>query len=242
MTLIKIKDLNKTFGQNETLIYALKDLTLSLNRGEYVVLMGPSGAGKSTLLHVLTGLEIPTNGFVTIEDKNLYELSDAERCDLRREKFGIILQFFNLHPQLTVAENIELPLMITGFPKSQRKNRIDQTLELVAMSPRRYHYPDEISVGEQQRIAIARALILNPKILVADEPTGNLDSENSQKIIELLHMLQEKKHVTVIQVTHDASTIRLGDRLIQMEDGKIISDQLIDNIEKIPNYDLFSFN
>ncbi|MFX0172590.1 MAG: ABC transporter ATP-binding protein [Candidatus Hodarchaeota archaeon] len=239
MVLVKIENLSKTFGQNETLIYALKDLMLTINRGEYVVFMGPSGAGKSTLLHVITGLESPTKGIIFIEDKNLDAMSDAEKCDLRREKFGIILQFFNLHPQLTVAENIELPLMILGVPKSQRKKRIENALELVAMSKRRNHYPKEISVGEQQRIAIARALIMNPKILIADEPTGNLDYENSQKIIELLHTLQEKKQLTVIQVTHDASMVHLGDRLIQMEDGKIINDQLIDNIEKVPNYDFY---
>jgi len=239
MTLVRIEKLIKTFGSNESQINALNDLTLAINQGDYVVFMGPSGAGKSTLLHIITGLERPTSGCVIIEDQILGNLPDSKLCDLRREKFGIILQFFNLHPHLTVTDNIELPLMIADVPKPQRNKKINQVLELVGISKRRNHYPDELSGGEQQRVAIARALVMNPKLLIADEPTGNLDSKNGQNIIDLLHVLHEAKQITVVQVTHDASIVRLGDRLIQMQDGVIISDQLIDNLDQIPFFNLF---
>ncbi|MHA1450262.1 MAG: ABC transporter ATP-binding protein, partial [Candidatus Hodarchaeales archaeon] len=160
----------------------------------------------------MAGLDTPTNGKITIGESDIVKLSDSERCDLRRHEIGIVFQFFNLHPGLTVAENVELPLVIAGVPKKERPEKIDHVLDAVGMAKRRNHYPYELSGGEQQRTTIARSLVMNPSLILADEPTGDLDSENGSKIIDLLHELCENEGVTIIQVTHDETMLRVGDR------------------------------
>ena len=240
MTHIKVDNLVKIYGEGGSLVYALNDIGFTVNKKEFVVFMGPSGAGKSTLIYMLAGLDAPTKGKITIDERNITKLSDSERCDLRRYDIGIVFQFFNLHPGLTVTENVELPLVIAGTPKKERPEKIDHVLEAVGMTKRKNHYPYELSGGEQQRTTIARSLVMGPSLILADEPTGDLDSENGNKIIDLLHELQEKEGVTVIQVTHDETMLRVGDRLIQMEDGKIINDILLESLDQVPKYDFLS--
>ena len=225
VSLIKLTNVIKTFGEEELAVHALNNINLHIIRNEYVVVMGPSGAGKSTLINILAGLDDPSSGSVFIKGELISSFSDSARCDLRRTEIGIIFQFFNLHPRLTVSENIELPLVIAEVPKKLRFTRITRVLDLLGLHKRRNHYPFELSGGERQRTAIARALVMKPSILLADEPTGDLDSETGENIIDLLHEISEKEEVTVIQVTHDEEMLRVGDRLIQLEDGKIISDE-----------------
>lgn len=232
MAVVKVKHLSKTFGKAETLVNALKDINFTVNKNEYVVFMGPSGAGKSTLLNILAGLEESTRGSVVINGLDMTDLPDGAKSDLRREKIAIILQFFNLLQHLTVEENIELPLMLNNIPKKKRRTFIDHVLHLTGIAAKRDNFPGELSGGEQQRTAIARTLVMKPALLLADEPTGNLDSENGQKIIDLLHDLNKKEQLTVIQVTHDESMIRSGDRLIIIEDGLIESDNIIEEIQE----------
>lgn len=226
---IKINRLTKIYGEDNSQIHALNEIELIINRLEYVVYMGPSGAGKSTLIHLLAGLDSPSGGDIYINDKNLTSMSDNKKCDLRREEIGIVFQFFNLNPHLTVSENIELPQIIANIPKGKRKPQIDRVLKLLDIEKRKNHYPFELSGGERQRTAIARALVMGPSLLLADEPTGDLDFESGSRIIDILHQLNKDENLTVIQVTHDEIMLRPGDRLINMEDGKIISDQILNN-------------
>ncbi|MFW9996655.1 MAG: ABC transporter ATP-binding protein [Candidatus Odinarchaeota archaeon] len=237
MVHIKIEKLTKIYGEDESLVRALDNISLQVEDNEFVVFMGPSGAGKSTLINLLAGLDNPTRGKVYMGEKVISSLSDSEKCDMRRHVIGIVFQFFNLHPGLTVRENIELPLVIAGIPKKERPEKVDKVLNLTDMDKRQNHYPFEISGGEQQRTAIARALVMNPSVLLCDEPTGDLDSENGQKIIDLLHDLNYIEGLTVVEVTHDESMLRLGDRLIQMEDGRIINNVILENKDQIPKYD-----
>lgn len=229
MTLIEVGHAIKTFNQGSSQVHALNDVNFSVEKGEFIVIMGPSGAGKSTLINILAGLDFPSKGSVLINGRLMSSMSDSEVCDLRRFEIGIVFQFFNLHPRLSVAENIELPMVIAEIPKKNRPKAVNRVLTLMNLSKRINHYPFELSGGERQRTAIARALVMNPPILLADEPTGDLDSENGTQIIDLLHKMNEIEGVTVVQVTHDEEMLRSGDRVIQMEDGKIISDQTMDN-------------
>lgn len=228
MTAIKVEHLSKSFQEGDTQISALEDISFQVEPQEFVVFMGPSGAGKSTLINILAGLDFPTQGSVYINQKLVSSMSDSETCDLRRYELGIVFQFFNLHPKLSVAENIELPLVIAEIPKKERPAKIARVMEPLNLTKRANHFPYELSGGEQQRTAIARALVMEPLILLADEPTGDLDSENGMQIISLLHELNIKEKVTVIEVTHDEAMLRSGDRLIQMEDGKILTDQVVE--------------
>ncbi|MHA2297542.1 MAG: ABC transporter ATP-binding protein [Candidatus Hodarchaeales archaeon] len=237
MTHIKVDNLVKTYGEGSSLVHALNDISFEIEKNEFVVCMGPSGAGKSTLIYMLAGLDIPTGGTILIGEQNVSSMSDSDKCDLRRHKIGIVFQFFNLHPGLTVSENVELPLVIAGIPKKERPTKINRVIERVSLDKRRNHYPFELSGGEQQRTTIARAMVMGPSILLCDEPTGDLDSDMGNKIIDLLHELNEKEDITVIQVTHDESMLRLGDRLIQMEDGKIINDLILETEKQIPKYE-----
>lgn len=240
MTIIEVKNIVKSFGAGNTLVSALNNISFNIAKGEYVTFMGPSGAGKSTLINILAGLGIVDTGKVLIDDKNLSKMSDNEKCDLRRHQVGIVFQFFNLHPGLTVAENIQLPLVIASVKKKKHEEMIDHAIDLVGIKKQRNYYPFELSGGEQQRTAIARALVMKPDILLADEPTGDLDSEHGLKIIELLHELNKKENLTVIQVTHDESMLMINDRLIQMQDGKIIKDIIVKTEEDLPKYDFFN--
>ncbi|MHA2295784.1 MAG: ABC transporter ATP-binding protein [Candidatus Hodarchaeales archaeon] len=242
MIRVKVENLDKVFGEGETQVRALNDVNFSIDEKEYVVFMGPSGAGKSTLINLLAGLDTPTEGIVKINGSDLSSMSDSSKCDMRRYEIGIVFQFFNLHPGLTVHENIELPLVIAGISKKERPEKIKRVLKLTSLENRQKHYPFELSGGEQQRTAIARALVMKPSVLLCDEPTGDLDSENGQKIIDLLHYLNLEEDVTIIEVTHDESMLRLGDRLIQMEDGMIINDIILDNGDQIPKYEYLNNN
>lgn len=237
MVNVTVENLVKIYGEGDSLVNALNGINFETKNDEFIVCMGPSGAGKSTLIYMLAGLDSPTRGTIYIDEEEVTSMTDSTKCDLRRYKIGIIFQFFNLHPGLTVCENVQLPLVIAGIPKKEHQVKIERVLNLVDLDKRRNHYPYELSGGEQQRTTIARALVMEPSLLLADEPTGDLDSENGHKIIDLLHELAEKQRVTVIEVTHDESMLRLGDRLIQMADGKIINDFVLESEEQIPKYE-----
>ncbi|MFX0172594.1 MAG: ABC transporter ATP-binding protein [Candidatus Hodarchaeota archaeon] len=233
MKQIIVEHLVKTFQEGDSQICALNDISFNVEQKEFVVFMGPSGAGKSTLINILAGLDVPSHGSVYINNKLISSMSDSAKCDLRRYEIGIVFQFFNLHPKLSVAENIELPLVIAEIPKKERPDKIDRVIELLNLTKRSNHFPYELSGGEKQRTAIARALVMNPSILLADEPTGDLDSESGTQIVDILHELNMKEMVTIIEVTHDEAMLRPKDRLIQMEDGKIINDQVFTSKDQI---------
>lgn len=239
---VKVDGLTRTYKSGKSHLNAVDNLNFVIKENEFVVFMGPSGAGKSTLINLLAALEKPNKGTILFTDKDITKMSDSGKCDLRRYDLGIVFQFFNLHPGLTVSENIELPLVIAGTSKKNREEKINKVLNLLDMKKRKQHYPYELSGGEQQRTAIARALVMNPKVLLCDEPTGDLDSENGQKVIDLLHNLNKEEKITVIQVTHDESMLRIGDRLIQMEDGKVIGDKILRSEDDFPKYDFFNNN
>lgn len=228
MAIVEIIHIKKTFGESNSTIHALVDIDLKIDSGEFIVIMGPSGAGKSTLISLMGALDDPTSGKIFIKGKEITSFNDSQKCDFRKKNLGIIFQFFSLHPNLTVSQNVELPLMLANIPKKDREKRISHVLELTYMTHRKHHFPDELSGGEQQRVAISRSLVLDPIIILADEPTGNLDFDNAQSVIDLLHELNTTKRQTVLVVTHDHTLLRSGDRVIQMEDGKIIDDKIMD--------------
>lgn len=208
-------------------IDALNNITMTVHQNEYIMVMGPSGSGKSTLLNVLAGLERPSAGIVQVDNEDLTALSDKERAMLRRHKLGFIFQFFNLHPVLNAQENIELPMMIAGIKRKKREVRALELLELVNLENRKDHFPHELSGGEKQRIGIARALANDPEVILADEPTGDLDSVTGHEIMQLLGKLNKKHGKTIICVTHDEEMLEPGMRLIKMEDGRIIEDSYL---------------
>jgi putative ABC transport system ATP-binding protein len=207
-------------------IDALNSITMAVYQNEFVMVMGPSGSGKSTLLNVLAGLERPSSGIVQIDAKDLTAMSDKERALLRRHKLGFVFQFFNLHPVLSAQENVELPMLIAGINRKQREVRARELLELVKLQNRKDHFPHELSGGEKQRVGIARALANDPEVILADEPTGDLDSVIGHEIIQLLRQLNKKHGKTIICVTHDEVMLESGMRLITMDDGRIVDDSI----------------
>lgn len=226
MEILRVDKLYKIYGKNATSVRALDDVSLSLETGEFVSIVGPSGSGKSTLLHMIGGVDTPTQGDILLEDENIYSLSDRELSKLRRDKIGLIYQFYNLIPTLNVRENIILPVELG-------KKKVDETyfneiVNLLGLGERIKHLPNELSGGQQQRVAIARALICKPALLLADEPTGNLDSKNAQEIVELLKDINQKYKTTIIMVTHDLKLANYAKRIITMKDGKIDSDEVMD--------------
>lgn len=221
LSLIELKQLTKQFGTGARQVTAVEDVSLSVERPEFVAIMGASGSGKSTLLHLIGGLTRPTAGEVWVSGVSVGSLKDSQLTRFRRQQVGIIFQAFNLVPTLTAADNIELPVLAGG---TAGPLGVDAALELVGMSGRRSHRPDELSGGEQQRIAIARALMTSPPILLADEPTGNLDSENSRRICELLQNLQREHNRTVVVVTHEPEVAMWSDRVLVLKDGGIVTD------------------
>jgi len=218
------QDLHKYYEGDSVRVEAVRGIDLKISRGEIVVIMGPSGCGKTTLLNCLAGLDEPTKGKVIIDNQNLNDLTDDQRSEYRAKKMGFVFQTQNLLPILTVRENTQLPLLNTKLTPDEAEKKANKVLELVKLSDRLRHKPSELSGGETQRVAIARALINDPAIVWADEPTGNLDSENSTQIMKLLKSLNEQLNQTIVIVTHDASIGKLSDRLIKMRNGKIISD------------------
>jgi len=222
--LIQLTGVRKVFFTDEVETHALADVHLEIREGEYVAINGPSGCGKTTLLSILGLLDTPSDGSYLLEDKPVANLSPAERARIRNRRIGFVFQAFNLIGDLTVAENVELPLTYRGMPGAERKQRSQAALERVGMSHRSKHYPVQLSGGQQQRVAVARAVVGDPAILLADEPTGNLDSTNGEAVMELLRTLN-RCGATVCMVTHDPRYAQHADRTVQLFDGRVVEDQ-----------------
>jgi len=223
---IELKSVTRTYRQGTKDIQALNDITLSIRTGEFLSVMGPSGSGKSTLLNLIGGLDLPSSGEIFIDRRPLHGLSDDELTLLRRRHVGFIFQFFNLLPILTAAENVGLPLLLEGIPFSRVKPKAEAFLQKVGLGERIEHRPEQLSGGEMQRVAIARALITNPAVLLADEPTGNLDSRTSEDIFALLSSLHREGQ-TIVMVTHDPTAASHGTRTITLRDGSIAEDTAV---------------
>lgn len=215
------KHITKDFRIASTTTKVLRDVSLQVMQGEFVSIMGPSGSGKSTLLYILGGLDVPTNGQVLLQGTDISRFGDEKMSRLRRQKIGFVFQFYNLIPNLTVEENILLPLLLDGKKASHYKKKLNDILQIVGLSERRRHTPRELSGGQQQRVAIARALIGNPEILFADEPTGNLDSKTGAEIMALLSKINRVNHQTIIMVTHSPEAAKSTGRIITVQDGVI---------------------
>jgi putative ABC transport system ATP-binding protein len=217
--ILKTFNLCKTYGDEDTKVEALKNANINIKAGEFVAVVGPSGSGKSTLLHLLGGLDRPSTGRVVIDDVDLYSQSERELSIFRRRKIGFIFQFYNLIPVLTAEENITLPLLLDG--KKADEKYLNELINILGLDNRRHHLPSQLSGGQQQRVSIGRALAYKPSIIFADEPTGNLDSNNSREVIELLRFSVQKYHQTLVMITHNIDTASQADRIIAIEDGEI---------------------
>lgn len=224
--MIRSIDVHKVYRQGKSEIVALAGVSLDIHEKEFVVIMGPSGSGKSTLLHLMGGLDRPTRGEIEIDGQNLSRMPDREVTLLRRSKIGFIFQFFNLLPTLTGLENVMLPLILDGHPTKPARNRAEALLEAVGLASRRDHLPEELSGGEIQRLAVARALAFQPPILLADEPTGNLDSKTGEEILQLLRRINRENGCTLVMVTHNRDAAGYGDRIITLRDGKVEKEGL----------------
>ncbi len=225
MELLRVENLSKSYGKGEAEVKALKNINLSINKGEFVAIVGPSGSGKSTLLHLIGGVDKPTSGKVFINDVNIYDLKEKDLAIFRRRNVGLIYQFYNLIPVLTAKENILLPAELDN--RKIEQDYLDDLLKTLGLKERENHLPNQLSGGQQQRTSIGRALINRPSIVLADEPTGNLDSTNSKEIIELLKISVKKYNQTLIVITHDNNIALQADRVITIEDGTIKSDEVI---------------
>lgn len=224
MKILEVTNLSKTYGTGETQVKALDNVSLSVESGEFVAIIGPSGSGKSTLLHILGGVDVPTSGSVVINGVDISNLDETALAIFRRRQIGLIYQFYNLIPILTVKENLTLPLLLDGRKPDERV--VDDLLKTLGLTERVNHLPNQLSGGQQQRVAIGRALINNPALMLADEPTGNLDSENSREIVSLLRKFNKENNQTVIIITHDERIAMSADRVISIEDGKITRDEV----------------
>ena len=223
MEILKVENLVKTYGKGETKINAVDDISFTINKGEFVAFVGASGSGKSTLLHLIGGVDRPTSGKVYIDGKDIYALNNDNLAIFRRRQIGLIYQFYNLIPILNVEENITLPCDLDGCEID--KKRLQEMLKTLGLENRRTHLPNQLSGGQQQKVSIGRAMINNPAIMLADEPTGNLDSKASEEIIALLKLSNKKFNQTVIIITHDLEIAKEAERVITIEDGKIIKDE-----------------
>jgi putative ABC transport system ATP-binding protein len=232
--ILEARDLVKTYEAGEAGVEALRGVSLSVEQGEFVAVMGPSGSGKSTMLHLLGALDRPTSGEVVIDGVNISQLDDEQATLTRRDKTGFVFQFFNLIPLLSVAENVALPFIIAGGTLDEHRARIDELLELVGLSHKAEHRPDELSAGEQQRVALARALATEPAILLADEPTGNLDYTTGNEILSLLRRSCDRFGQAIVLVTHDAHTAAYADRVLVVRDG-VIREEIA--LGSRPNYE-----
>ncbi|MDU2687642.1 MAG: ABC transporter ATP-binding protein [Paeniclostridium sordellii] len=219
MKILETINLTKTYGQNETSVNALNDANIEVEVGEFVLIIGPSGSGKSTMLHLMGGLERPTSGTVKIEGKDIYKLSESRLAQYRRQKIGFIFQQYNLIPVLNVRENIEMPLMLDKA--NIDKDYIDDIIEFLGLTSRQNHLPNQLSGGQQQRVAIARALAAKPAIVLADEPTGNLDTKTTDEVMKLLKKSIKKYNQTLIMITHNENIAKNADRIISIVDGNI---------------------
>lgn len=223
MEILKVENLCKTYGKGENEVKAVNNISFSVQKGEFLAIIGASGSGKSTLLHLLGGVDRPTSGKVYIDGKDIYQLDDEQLAIFRRRQVGLIYQFYNLIPILNVEENIALPCNLDG--KEVNKKELEELLKTLNLEKRRTHLPNELSGGQQQRVSIGRAIINKPAIMLADEPTGNLDSKASEEIISLLRLSNKKYNQTVIVITHDEKIALEADRVITIDDGKIIKDE-----------------
>jgi len=225
MEILKVSHLSKTYGEGETAVTALDDVSFTVEQGEFVAIIGPSGSGKSTLLHIIGGVDKPTSGRVEIDNVNIYALNEMKLAIFRRRQIGLIYQFYNLIPVLTVEENMTLPLLLDG--KRVDDQELNEMVGTLGLKNRLRHLPNQLSGGQQQRVSVGRALINNPAIVLADEPTGNLDSKNSDDIIKLLKASNERSNQTVILITHDERIALQANRIIAIEDGRIARDEYI---------------
>jgi putative ABC transport system ATP-binding protein len=222
--IVSIRNLSKIYGSGETEVRALDDVSLDIAGGEFLALMGPSGSGKSTLLHIIAGIDRATRGECHVQNIDVAKLNESQLADWRNHNVGFVFQTFNLIPVLSAAENVELPLLLTGVPKGRRNEMVDAALNLVGLSDRAKHLPKQMSGGQEQRVAIARALVTDPKLIVADEPTGNLDAHSAEAVLEILRALSRDAGKTVIMVTHDPRAASYGTRSLHLEKGQLTKD------------------
>ena len=222
MEILRVENLTKVYGKDEAKVTALDNLSFKVNKGEFVAITGSSGSGKSTLLHLIGGVYRPTSGKVFIDNKDIYEMSNDNLAIFRRRQIGLVYQFYNLIPVLNIEENIKLPLQLDN--REPKKEDMENMLKMLGLTSRRLHLPNELSGGQQQRTSIGRALITNPAIILADEPTGNLDSKASEEIMDILKISNEKYKQTIIMITHDLELAKEADRIIKLEDGKIVKE------------------
>ena len=222
MEILRVENLTKIYGKDSTKVIALDDVSFSVEKGEFVAIVGASGSGKSTLLHLIGGVDRPTKGKVFIDGKDIFSFNDDKLAIFRRRQIGLIYQFYNLIPILNVEENITLPLKLDN--RNIDKQRLDELIKVLGLEKRRNHLPNELSGGQQQRTSIGRALITNPTIILADEPTGNLDSKSSDEIVALLKKTNKELKQTIIMITHNMEIAKIADRIIKIEDGKIVEE------------------
>lgn len=225
MEILRTENLTKIYGKGNNAVKALDGVSLSVNKGEFIAIIGPSGSGKSTLIHILGGVDRPTDGKVYVNGNDIYSGNDEQLAIFRRRDVGLIYQFYNLIPVLNVRENITLPALLDG--RAVNEDRLNELLSLLKLKGREKHLPNELSGGQQQRVSIGRAMMCSPSVILADEPTGNLDSKNSQEIMELLKTSNKKFGQTVIIITHDENIAMQTDRIIAIEDGRITRDEVI---------------
>ena len=225
MEILRVENLCKTYGKGENAVKALDNVSFTVNKGEFIAIIGPSGSGKSTLLHILGGVDKPTSGKVYMDGCDVYAQNDEQLAIFRRRQVGLIYQFYNLIPVLDVTENITLPVLMDG--RKVNNERLEELLTTLKLKGRENHLPNQLSGGQQQRVSIGRALMNAPAVVLADEPTGNLDSKNSQEIVELLKVSNQKYNQTLIIITHDENIALQADRIMAIEDGKIMRDEVL---------------
>lgn len=229
---IRIRNLSKTYYRGGQAIHVLEGVDLDIDHSEFLALMGPSGSGKSTLLNLIAGIDKPSGGTIEIRGVNIANLNEAQLADWRASNVGFIFQFYNLMPVLTAFENVELPLLLTNLTRSQRKAHVQAALEMVKLGDRMDHYPNELSGGQQQRVAIARALVTDPTLIVADEPTGDLDRHTAEEVLDLLDQLQRDLGKTIIMVTHDPKAAARAGRMVHLEKGVLVPEVGINDVRK----------
>ena len=225
MEILRVEDLTKIYGKDDNEVRALDHVSFSVEKGEFIAIIGPSGSGKSTLLHILGGVDVPTSGKVYMDGQDVYARNEEQLAVFRRREVGLIYQFYNLIPVLNVVENITLPVLMDG--RKVNRERLDELIQILKLKGREDHLPNQLSGGQQQRISIGRALMNAPAVVLADEPTGNLDSKNSQEIVDLLKYSNKKYNQTLIVITHDENVALQADRIIAIEDGRITRDEVI---------------
>ena len=225
MEILKVENLSKIYGSGDAAVKALDNVSLSVKQGEFVAIVGASGSGKSTLLHIIGGVDRPSSGKVFVDGTDIYSLDESRLAIFRRRQVGLIYQFYNLIPVLDVEENITLPLLLDG--RKPDKAQLDELLAMLGLTDRRKHLPNQLSGGQQQRVSIGRALVSSPALMLADEPTGNLDSKNSAEIMSLLRLSNQKFGQTLILITHDMDTALQADRIIGIEDGQVVRDEVM---------------